>query len=97
MDTPSRNHANAHGRSAGRWVFWGFALVASYFLYTEHRAHLLAALPYLLLAACPLMHLFHHHGGHRHHHGGEAEEERGRPEANRDPAAGRATWEHHDR
>jgi hypothetical protein len=24
-------------------------------------------LPYLLLAACPLMHFFHH-GGHGHHH-----------------------------
>lgn len=52
--------------NAGRLVFLGFALVALYFLYTEHRAHLFGALPYLLLAACPLMHLFHHHGGHGH-------------------------------
>lgn len=36
--------------------------VASYFLLTEHLAHTLGALPYLLLAACPLMHLFMHHG-----------------------------------
>ncbi len=41
----------------------GFALVAGYFLLTEHRAHLIQALPWVLVLACPLMHLFHH-GGH---------------------------------
>ncbi|MFC5302630.1 DUF2933 domain-containing protein [Azospira restricta] len=51
----------------GKWVFIGFAAVAIFFLLTEHRAHLFGILPYLLLAACPLMHLFHHHG-----HGGHA-------------------------
>jgi hypothetical protein len=60
-----------HSRTE-RWVFWGFALVASYFLFTEHRAHLVNFLPYLLLAACPLMHLLHHGGhGHRHRSSGE--------------------------
>jgi hypothetical protein len=63
-------HDKARGNSnPGRWVFWGFALVAGYFLITEHRAHLVSFLPYLLLAACPLMHLFHH-GGHGHRHSG---------------------------
>ena len=40
--------------------------VAAYFLLSEHRAHFLGALPFLLLLACPLMHvLMHHgHGGH---------------------------------
>jgi hypothetical protein len=42
--------------------------VAMFFLLTEHTAHVLGALPYLLLLACPLMHLFHHRG---HHHGGD--------------------------
>ena len=42
-----------------------FSAVALFFLWTEHRAHLLGALPYLLLLSCPLMHLFMHHG---HHH-----------------------------
>ncbi|GAB3245230.1 DUF2933 domain-containing protein [Chitinimonas naiadis] len=52
-----------------RWVFWGFVVIAAFFLLTEHTAHVLGALPYLLLAACPLMHLFMHHGhGHHHHH-----------------------------
>lgn len=96
MDTQSHKHANGNRRKVGRWVFWGFALIAFYFLYTEHRAHLFAALPYLLLAACPLMHLFHHHGGHGHHHGGNADEEGGRPGANRDQLAGGATSGRHD-
>lgn len=43
--------------------------VAAYFLVTEHLAHLVGALPFLLLLACPLMHVFMHggHGGHAHH------------------------------
>jgi hypothetical protein len=54
----------------GKWVLVGFLAVAAFFLWTEHRAHLLGALPYLLLLACPLMHMFHHgHGSHGHHHG----------------------------
>ena len=46
--------------------------VAAYFLLSEHRAHFFGALPFLLLLACPLMHMFMH-GGHRGHgeHGGE--------------------------
>lgn len=53
------------------WIaFGGFAAVAGFFLVTEHAAHLFGALPFLLLAACPLMHLFGH-GGHGHEgHGG---------------------------
>ena len=47
-------------------VTLGFLGVAGYFLITEHTAHFFGALPWLLLAACPLMHLFMHHG----HHGG---------------------------
>jgi hypothetical protein len=35
-------------------------------LLIEHMTHALGILPYVLLAACPLMHLFMHRG---HHHG----------------------------
>lgn len=52
--------------SRGRWVLPGFLAIALFFLWTEHRAHLLGVLPYLLVLACPLMHLFHHGHGHRH-------------------------------
>jgi hypothetical protein len=41
-----------------------FAVSTAAFLLTQHLAHTLAYLPYLLLAACPLMHFFHH-GRHR--------------------------------
>ena len=53
-----------------KYIFLGFALIAAYFLWTEHRAHLFGALPYLLLLACPLLHVFHGHSG-SHGHGGE--------------------------
>ncbi len=49
-------------------VLCGFLAIAAFFLLTEHTAHMFGALPYLLLAACPLMHIFMHHG-HGHHHG----------------------------
>jgi len=49
-----------------------FSLVGGFFLVAEHRAHLLPYLPWLFLAACPLMHLFGH-GGHSHgSHSGKA-------------------------
>ncbi len=48
-------------------VTLGFLGVAGYFLITEHTAHVFGVLPWLLLAACPLMHLFMHHGNHGGH------------------------------
>lgn len=51
---------------------WLFLAIAAFFLWTEHRAHLLGALPYLLVLACPLIHLFMHrgHGGGHSGHAG---------------------------
>jgi ABC-type Fe3+ transport system permease subunit len=54
-------------------------LAAGYFLVMRHWQHVLAFFPYLILLACPLMHLFMHggHGGHAGHHkgaGGDTEE-----------------------
>ena len=59
-------------RTRGGVVLLGFLAIGAYFLITEHRAHLALATPYLpwlLLLACPLMHVFMHggHGGHSHH------------------------------
>lgn len=54
-----------------------FGAIAAYFLLSEHRAHFFGALPFLLLLACPLMHIFMHHGhaehgeSHGHHHAGK--------------------------
>lgn len=58
----------------GRWVFLAFAAVAAFFLFTEHRAHVFDYLPFVLLAACPLLHLFHGHGGHGAHHNADTPE-----------------------
>ena len=62
--------------SRSRWTLalCAFLLVIGALMFTEHRAHVLGALPYLLLLACPLFHLLFHrgHGGHRrgpHEHG----------------------------
>lgn len=47
----------------------GFLLIIGFFLLTEHWAHVYGYLPYLLLLACPLLHIFGHggHGGHGNH------------------------------
>lgn len=68
------------GSRYGTWIFWGFALIALYFLITEHRAHVVQFLPFLLLLACPLLHMFHGHGGgHGGHTGDETPREEKKP------------------
>ena len=49
----------------------GLIGAALYFLLTEHRAHFIYALPFLILLLCPVMHIFMHrgHGGHGNHDG----------------------------
>lgn len=60
-----------HRRPRSRW---GIALlmlvvIGVFALLREHWAHVAGYWPYLLLLACPLMHVFGHHGGHGHGHG----------------------------
>jgi hypothetical protein len=67
-------------RSRWAWVLVSFGLIAGFFLLSEHRAHALGVLPYLLLLACPLLHMFSHgshagddgHAAHWHRRGGDA-------------------------
>lgn len=68
-----RNEAlEKHHAKRSNLAWWVFAAIALFYLLTEHRAHFLGALPYLLLLACPLMHLFMHHGhGHHSRDGGD--------------------------
>ncbi len=46
----------------------GIAAIVGYFLLPRHWPHVVDALPFLLLLACPLMHIFMH-GGHGAHGG----------------------------
>lgn len=68
------------GPNLGFWLsrkgLAALALVAAagYFLLTEHHQHVLALLPYLILLACPLMHLLMHHD-HGHGHSGKQDKE----------------------
>lgn len=78
----NKHSPNEHGK--GSWwttpsglVCLGFLAIGGYFLFTEHRAHIVPYLPYLIFLLCPLMHFFHHgkhHGGSAHHdHDGREE------------------------
>ena len=72
MESHARSEAgdhNAINHQRLRWGFAVFAAIALFFLWEEHRAHLLGALPWLLLLACPLLHRFMHRG-HDHSAGG---------------------------
>jgi hypothetical protein len=64
-----QHHFPEKSNARAKIVLVVFVAIAAFFLLTEHRAHLYGYLPYLLILACPLMHLFHHggHGGHGKH------------------------------
>jgi hypothetical protein len=55
------------------WAVLGLAALLGGYLLIWHGAHLAAVLPFLVLAACPLMHIFMHRG-RGHHHGQGAPE-----------------------
>jgi hypothetical protein len=52
--------------SHAKLVLFGFAIIGAILLVAEHRAHLLPFLPWLFLAACPLVHVLMHRGHHGH-------------------------------
>jgi hypothetical protein len=69
MDHGSHDSERGSFRSRANWVLIGLLAIGGFYLVTEHRAHLipyLGYLPFLLILACPLMHIFMHggHGGH---------------------------------
>ena len=67
---PDGDHAEHQSfwRSKAAMVMIGFGIVGGFFLASEHRAHLYGWLPFLFILACPLMHIFMHHG-----HGGHGD------------------------
>lgn len=85
---PTKEHMMSTAKS--NKSFWltpnGLAAIAligavAYFLLVEHRAHLLQWLPWLIIALCPLLHVFMHRGhgrddDDRHGHSGHKHDDR---------------------
>lgn len=62
-------------------VLAAFLALGGYFLWVEHEAHVLLAAsywPWLLLALCPLLHVFMHGGGHGGHGSSHSSSDSGR-------------------
>jgi hypothetical protein len=77
--TAGRDHEHRNGLRDWLLSRTGIATVIAvavlgFLVYTDHTAHLLGVIPYLLVLACPLMHIFMHSG---HHHGSGHDRERG--------------------
>jgi hypothetical protein len=49
-------------RTPNGLVLLCFLAITAFFLIMEHRAHVLGALPWLLLLLCPVLHLLLHRG-----------------------------------
>lgn len=78
MTLPDHVHDQAgvrRGLSRNFLIVVGLAVIAAIagaLLFTQHQAHVLGALLWLPLLACPLMHFFmhgRHRGGGDHRHG----------------------------
>ena len=75
--SPSPQHSESRPsfwRSKGGLVAIAFIAIGAFLLLSEHRVHVLGYWPFLLLLACPLLHVFMHgghsgHGGHGGHDG----------------------------
>jgi len=76
MDTEKQVVKMKGGKSTNLYLIIALAVIA-YFIWTEHRAYMISALPYLLILLCPILHVFmhrNHHNNdasnisHKHHH-----------------------------
>ena len=73
MDTTHHDHppgSTTGGHAMGRSVKVALLMVAvigAFYLLREHWDHVAGNWIYILLLACPLMHLFHGHGDHGGH------------------------------
>lgn len=68
MSDTHEHQPQSDDKSKFNWILIGFFAIAAFYLISEHRAHALGALPFVLLLACPLMHIFMHRG-----HGDESQ------------------------
>jgi len=73
METCDRAPTPSSPRKWLNWAIGAVVLTAGVILIADHREHVLGILPYLLILACPLMHLFgHRHGGRHDGHSGQS-------------------------
>jgi hypothetical protein len=74
----------------------GLIAAATYFLLIEHQKHVWQYLPFMILLACPLIHIFMHggHGGHG-QHAEEEKEEQSKDDYQRGLEDGRKQNNHH--
>ncbi len=77
----NHSHEHGNGRPSGpnwsrinQWVLWIGLAAAVAWMFFRHNAHLGQLLPFLILLACPLMHVFMHKGHGHGHHGGDRRE-----------------------
>ena len=79
------DHGESHNGKGKNWLFSraGIATIIAvsvlgFLVYEGHGAHILGYAPFLLILACPLLHIFMHggHGGHgAHRHGNDDRDE----------------------
>jgi hypothetical protein len=76
-----------------QWLLWLGLAAAVAWLFFGHSAHLLQIAPFLILLACPLMHIFGHggHGGHAEH---RRDEELAPPKSAEQPKRGTSSQVH---
>lgn len=72
---PDGGPGESFWRSTPGIVTIAFLAIVAFFLLAEHRAHVVPWLPWLILLACPLLHVLMHggHRGHGAHHRGQLE------------------------
>jgi hypothetical protein len=79
MNTKPDDHAQHRPKPGFVWIPVVLIAVLGYFLIMEHWAHIVPWLPWLILLACPLMHVFMHRG-HGGHHGPPGDGSKGDPQ-----------------
>jgi hypothetical protein len=88
FDDRSAGPARGPNRSRiNQWLLWAGLAAAVAWLFLRHGEHLSALLPFLIVLACPLMHLFGH-GSHGGHGGRRRDGEDGPREADSPPGRG---------
>lgn len=63
-------HEGAHTNTAWKGAAIMVGVIVAFYVLREHWGHALGFLPYLILLACPLMHIFMH-GDHAHQRHGD--------------------------